>query len=392
MSLATRLALSATAIAVFGTSAFAQQPKGASTPVPTLAQPSRAIERTPEQCAAAYHLALEPARRERAPALGDLMRKLRVADADLAGKWLFAQQLFQKKPTRQPKPERTCVETKEFREVARCVRFDIKPPPPPPPEIASKLPPGAEDLRLMKTMADFVESRGSVPDVSANGRQTFLVQRLAQDLRLYVSQPATPVLCAGAPELMEFYAGQLVPLKKRLDDLQVLAKKLRETAAARTRDVAVTEVRLYDAAVAAQPSTEGAVSTAAPSAAVAQPLPPKPAAPAALADYAVTSFPAQLAEALRPLLPATLVSEITAEREPMAMFTRSRKALLDPEIKPPTAPSIEVRDAAIAALRLHEARVYADRYVMRYREIDVALSATLANIKSAHGGACTCND
>ena len=190
-------------------------------------------------------------------------------------------------------------------------------------------------------------------------------------------------------------------MKKRLEDLQALAKKLKDTAAARTRDVAVTEVRLYDAAVAAakaieesraraataQPPTETAAPSSAPSA-----QPPRPAAPAELADYAVTSFPAQVAEALRPLLPAALVADITAEREPMAMFKRAQKALLDPGVKPPVAPAVEVRDAAIAALRLHEARVYADRYAARYADIDAVISTTLSDIKTAHGAACTCKE
>lgn len=399
--LAMGLVLAASAVAGFGASALAQQPKAApATAAPT--PPPRPIERTSEQCAAAYHQALEPTRRERAPGLGDLVRKLRTAEADLPGRWLFANQLFQKKPARPTRPERICIETREIRGVDRCVRYDIKPPPPPPPEIATKAQPGAEDVRLLKAVADLVEGRGAIPDVSANGRQTFLVQRLSQDLRNYVTQPATPVLCAGAPELLEFYGSQSLPLKKRLEDIQAVAKKLKETAAARTRDIAVTEARLYDAAIAAakaieesrarasaaQPTPEGAATPAV----VSATLPPKPAAPAALADYAVTSFPAQVAEALRPLLPAALVAEIAAVPAPMAMLAKAQKALLDPEIKPPTAPAIDVRDAAIAALRLHEARAYADRYASRYAEIDSALSAALRDIKAAHGGACTCKD
>ncbi len=406
-----------------GATGAQQQPRNAPpAPPPLTSSGPNSSDLASAQCAASYHQALEPLRRDRAPGLGDLLRKVRAAEADLPGRWLYSAQLFQKaKPQKQTKPERICVETKEVRGQERCARYDFKPVPPPPPEITTKAPPGAEELRHLKLLSDVVDGRGAVPDVSANGKQTFLVQRLAQDLRLYVSQPATPVLCAGAGELIEFYSGQIAPVKRRHEELKAAAKKLAELAATRTRDIAVTEGRLYDAALAAVKVIEqarakaeqahaAAVAAQAAEAAKAPPgtpaptpipaptlplvptLPAKPATPATLTDYAVISLPSQVGEALRPLLPANLVAEFVAERDPMVMLARAQKAILDPDIKPATGPAIEVRDAAIAALRLHEARLYADRYAIRYGEIDTLLTATIAETKAAHGKSCVCRD
>ncbi len=396
--------------------ARAQQPRPA-------APPANAVAAGPtlqtNQCAAAYYQALEPLRRERVPGLADLLRKLRTAETDLPGRWLFAAQVFQKaKSAKAAKPERICVETKEVRGQERCVRFDFKPVPPPPLEIVTKAAPGAEDLRSLRLVNDIVDGRGTVPDVSANGKQTFLVQRLSQDLRLYVSQPATPVLCAGAGELIEFYSGQLAPIKRRHEELKGNAKKLGELAAARTRDIAVVEARWYQSLVAAATAVEQARAKAeqahatavatqaaqapagtvpppplvAPALPIVPTLPPKPAAPANLADYAVFTLSAQIGEALRPVLPAALVADLLGERDALSLLSKAQKALLDPELKLAAPPPSEVRDAAIAALRLHEARLYADRYAMRYGEIDALLSATIAETKAANGKACTCRD
>ncbi len=423
-------ALVALACAAVGNPAFAQQPRGTpqvpsppalTAPLPNSQVPSGVSPQT-AQCANAYHQALEPLRRDRAPALADLVRKARAADADLPGRWLYSAKLFQKaKPLKPAKPERICVETRDVRGQERCVRFDFKPLPPQPPEIATKAQPSAEDLRYLKLLNDTVEGRGAVPDVSANGRQTFLVQRLAQDLRLYVSQPPTLVLCAGAAELLEFYAGQILPIKRRHEELKAASTKLVELAAARTREISVFENRLYEAALASSKSVETARAKAeqthatalaaqvalaaqapagsAPPTPLAAPvlpampvLQPKPAAPATLADYAVISLPAQIGEALRPLLPAALVAELTGERDTIVMLTKAQKAILDPEIKPATPPAVEVRDAAISALRLHEARFYAERYASRYGEIDTLLSATLSATAGANAKSCTCQD
>lgn len=404
------------------TIASAQQPAPGTSPpaAPATTTPAPDSSQPAAQCAATYYRALDPLRRDRAPALADLIKTLRAGDAVLPGRWLFSTQLFQKSRQSQPKAERICLEAATVRGQTRCIRYGTKPAEAAA-EIATRAKTAAEDLRALKALSEIVETRVAIPDVSANGKQTFLVQRLSQDLRLYVTQAETPVLCSGAGELTEFYAGQLASIRRRLDELKSNAKKLADLAAQRTREIAVTEGRMYDAAVAAakvvtdararlEQAHAAAVAAQAQQAAaapagtpppipVAAPvlppvpaLPPKPAAPAALADYAVTSLSAQIAEALRPLLPSALVSELAAERDHFALLARAQKALLDPAVKADVEPAREVRDAAIAALRLHEGRLYADRYAARYGEIDALLSATIADIRTAHRASCTCQE
>lgn len=368
---------------------------------------------TPAQCAAAYHAALEPTRAGRGVALGGVHRAMRTPDQELSGKWLFAAQVFAKgRPAPPPKAERVCVEQKEVRGKQICARFELKQPPPPPREIALKLPQTPDELRILRVLNDFVEAKGAVPDVGANGRYSGLIQRVAQDLRLYVNQPAHPALCAGSKEITEFYTGQLATLKKRIDEVTIAAKQATELAAVRVRNIAVAELKVYDKVVAdaaasaiaaekaaaelAAKSSTDAATTLQPAAAssnptISQPLPLKPVGPAQLGDYAVVSFAALVAESLRPLLPQPLVVEITGSATPLAILFKARAAVLDPDNPVDKVPA-ETREAALMALRLLEARYHGERYVARFAELNASLFGVLDDVKAAQSTSCICKE
>jgi hypothetical protein len=352
------------------------------------------------RCSAVYHEALDSVRTGRSPVLLNLHKALRTPNPDLPGRWLFAAQVFGK-PKPAPKPERVCAEMKDLKGgKQKCVRFEMKQPEAPPPEIVIKGQPSADDLRLLRLTHDFVMAKGALPDVGNNGKYNFLVQRIAQDVRLYVGQSPHPALCAGSGELTSFYSDQLGPVKRRMDDITLAAKQLKEAAARRTREVALTEMRLYDKAIAsALTAAETAAKLAAsqpvetPAAAPTPPppLPSKPADAAAVADYLITSTLSLIGEAVRPLLKAEAATEVAAEGPPLKALGKAQAAVLDPTRARDGVPA-EVRDAALTALRMIEAHTYGELHVERYLQLDVVLFGALKEVRAAQAKSCTCAD
>jgi hypothetical protein len=146
------------------------------------------------------------------------------------------------------------------------------------------------------------------------------------------------------------------------------------------------------AGTTAQPATTpAAAAIPEPTLPPVPPLPPKPNAPARLEDYGIVGLPSLVSEALRPLLPQPLITEIANEPVPVKMFVRARTALLDPALAVGGV-NADVRDAALMALRLLEARVYVDLYVNRFKDLDAVLTGAIADLRAAQASSCTCRD
>jgi hypothetical protein len=343
---------------------------------------------------------LDPVRRTIAPELAILLQTLRRPDSDLPGRWLLAHALFAK-AERGARRERVCVATRrvEGREV--CSRFETR-------EVrrasdvTTRTPPSADDLRLMRAVNDVVELKGVMPEVGPNGRQVAIVARAANEVRSYITQPEHPFLCSGVPDVVGFYAAQVAPLKKRHDDVQALAMQLREAAVARTRAIAVAEASAWERAAGEAARRAGATLAEITKAiaegrtdglpavdAAALPLPPPE--PASLEDFKRLPRIALIREALRPLLPASVAAATIEAAEPVAILTKARDALVDPAIKREPADPV-VADTAIAALRLIEASLYADRYAARHALAETAFGGTFSAIRAAHAQHCTCRD
>lgn len=210
---------------------------------------------------------------------------------------------------------------------------------------------------------------GAVPELGPNGRFGFLFQRLAQDLRAYLTQEPHPALCAGGTDLTEFYDAQFAPLRRRQSETADLAKRTRAAAIARVRAIATAE-----AAVG-----EKAASTAAP--------------PAMPADIEGKSLVNLIAAAVRPLASDDEGRSIAAAASPLQALATARASVLASQTAtPPSSVDPAVRDAAGHALRILEAAIYADLVRARYVEVEAALFTANADIRAAHKATCTCAD
>ena len=317
-----------------------------------------------DRCSTAYHAALAQLRAVRGDDLGGAHAALRAADPVLPGRWIYAQSLFGK-PGRKGRaanePERVCAERTKVAGRFRCVRYAETPTDELPKELVIGASPSAEELRILKALNDLVEGRGAVPEVGPNGKYTWLTQRAAGDMKIYISQSPHVALCAGGAEVADFYAHSLRLIQKRIDDVAELGKRAREAALARIQETKVDALASREAGagrplVALVGDAVGLVVTA-----------------------------AELAEA---------VAEVTA----LAALQKVKPALIAAQVEAAKADEAagEARaqservQAAARAVRMIEAAVYADIYAERYRKFSAAVLTMPGEIRAAHGRACTC--
>lgn len=364
-----------------------------------LATLSMALPAAAQSCAVDYRKALDGVRDKRAEPLAALVRNIRAADPQLSGKWLFSAALFD--ASRKPKTERVCAETTELRGGrSKCVRYETRTiPRADEPAIVS--PSSAEETKDLKALAQFVEGKGAVPELGSNGRFGFLFQRLAQDLRSYLTQEPHPALCAGGADLTEFYDTQLAPLKRRQAETTDLAKRTRAAAIARVTAIHKAEAAAYEKAVAPARNAAAASQSATPAAAVpaagnaaaiAAPVsPPAPSPPPA--DYDGKSLIGLIEAAVRPLATDTQKSAVASATSPVAALAAARTAVIASQ-QPTADKSVDpaVRDAAGHALRMLEAATYADLIRARYVDVEATLFTANADIRAAHKASCTCAD
>lgn len=349
-----------------------------------------------QSCAATYRKALDEVRDKRSEPIATAVRTARAADPDMSGSWLFSATLFD--PKRKPRTESYCAETSETRSGrSRCVRYAKRTVTPAgEPAITSASTP--EETRDLKALAPFVELKGAVPELGANGRFGFLFQRVAQDLRTYLAQDPHPALCAGGGDLTEFYDGQITPLKRRQAEAGDLAKRTRTAAQARLMALHKVEIAAHEKAIAtakaAAPQPVSA-SPAPPSTAAAPPAPISPDPPIAPpASYAAKSLIDLAVAAIRPLVTPEQAKAITAEPSALKALGRARDAFLARQASGATASPVDpaVLEASGHALRMIEAAALAEIQRARYRGIEASLFAAISDIRQAHKTACTCAD
>ncbi len=230
--------------------------------------------------------------------------------------------------------------------------------------------PSAEELRVLKALNDLVEARGGVPEIGGNGRFSWLAQRAASDLRLYISQPAHPALCAGGADFAEFYANTLKPLQKRIEDVGELSKKARALAVAR-----VAETRETD------PATVSPSDKETPNPVTASPI---------AADAPLTTL---VTDVIRRAVPAAALAEVAAETTALAALRRAKTALIAAQVEAQSGEDQKARDRVLAsgrAVRMLEAAAYGDVYVERYKKFTADVMGTPQAIKAVHIQTCTC--
>jgi hypothetical protein len=329
-------------------------------------------------CATAYHASLEVLRAKRGDSLAQAVTVLKAPDVSLPGRWLYAQSLFPNtKKTRPIEVERTCLERTKVAGRLRCTKYDEPAAPQIPAELTISPAPNAEEMRIFRAFNDLVEGRGGVPEVGNNGRYFWLAQRAASDLKLYISQPAHPALCAGGKDFAEFYANSMKSLQKRIDEVTDLSKKARALAFARVADASIQS---------STPST--APGTAPNTGSDAKPETPAPARPA---DAPLVVL---IADAVRPVLPASAVADVAAETTPLAALRRAKAALVAAQVEAQAAEDAKPRDRILGsarAIRMLEAAAYGEIYVERYKKFTADVISFPQQIIATHAAACTCS-
>ena len=218
--------------------------------------------------------------------------------------------------------------------------------------------PTAEELRVIKAVADLVDGRGAIPDVGPNGRYSWLSLRATSDLKTYISQPAHAGLCAGAREVTEFYINSLKPLQKRASDVGDLVKLARTLAAKRVADASAPAATLR-------------------------------------ADDATATLITLTADAVQSILSADDTTTIRAERNPLAALQRAKPMLILAQVEAAKDETAERRDrihSAGRAMRMLEAAAYTEIYQNRYRAFAATVLSLPTAIRTEHATACTCGN
>jgi hypothetical protein len=342
-------------------------------------------------CSVAYQKSLATVRDVRTPLLNGLTQATRTSEPAMTGRWLFAGSQFDKaKGGKQP--TRVCAENQMIKGRSRCVRFEDQV------DFKVEQGPTADEAKLLRGLMDFVEAKGAVPELGPNGRHGFLVTRAAQDFRLYIAQTHSS-MCAGAGDLVEFYMRQLTPLIRRSEEVADITKRLAAATAVRLRAVSIAESEVYAKALAKQVAASAAVPVVeGDDAKKPEPAGPaisgliKPEEPAPLAAYAGKPLMMQVLDVVRRILPPAAVTQIAVEPTPIASLVLARGLLKEQAKGGGETFDPLVREAAGAALRMIEARAYAELLVLRYAAVDAALFATASDIRKAFDKTCTCPD
>lgn len=314
-------------------------------------------------CAARYHKALSEIRDGFARRVSVAHRFVHDADPELPGRWLFSGLSAFAMPTTVAgwsEDNKSCVAPVSRRARCRRVVEDV----PRSPDRLANPQPTAEELRVLRSLAEFVKMRGAVRDRGKDRRPTWETQRVARELDAYLGQPAHPALCSGAIEVLDFYVGHLTGFRKYMKTIADLDAKARELA--RTRVAAAN--------AAASPSPTAAVG---------------PSAPVLPIGTAVSSYPEMILEAGAGLLPVEQITPIAAETTALAMLTRAAEAMSLEAIR--EQPPLQ-RDMVAAAFRVLEGGVYAEILLGRYRSLEGALLGMVEQIREAHTKSCTCAD
>lgn len=326
-----------------------------------------------DTCATAYHAALRSIGAERDAAMSQIGARLRQPVDGTPGRWFTG--LPQSGRGAQ---ERPCLEVAVTRGRERCIRFAA----PLPREVEAQSRPNAEELRALAGLSEIIRGRGVVTDLSS-GRSAGVIQRVSAEVRSYINQPANPALCAGGRDVVQFYLRNTDSVSARLAEAKRLAATVTTLAAQRLRSaVAADAAQIARQAEAAKAAPAGD-QTAAPTA--ADNRPPSPRTPPSVLTaetYAALTVPAMLTEAGR-VVGVTGAAD-ASPRSIAAALRQISEALRSAPLED------EVRATHWAALRMIEARYYADMLVSRYEDADTAVIGVLRDIRTAHQRHCTC--
>lgn len=342
-----------------------------------------------DTCSANYHGRLSGLVEQSGERLQSVVSDLRSGDPALPGRWLFNfdPRLEKRGRVRTVAVARqVCTQYEGRGRRARCVATETRTVGTN--EVAFAVARDKADVAAVRALQDFVARRGAVPEVGENGRLGWHVQRLSQDLRVYISQPPHPALCSGGREVSEFYGAQLAPLEKRQQDVRALVGTVRQTARERVGALTARAAQAPESvASASQISTSVLVS---------------PASAATRDDAARAAADETARDFLRSTLAAVLTAEqnedIAGEETVFAALRRAKSFLLDRQDEKVFGENRDAVPAAVGgealgkALLAIEVLAYAELLDARYDLMRQSILAMPGDIRKAHEATCGCDD
>lgn len=290
---------------------------------------------TVRDCAGSYASALQKIRQNEALRATEIWKEAARAERDLPRKWLFQASSERKsRRKRRSEPETTAASpVKNQREIY------------------------SEAAKFMRAGRD--------PALDRKGNLGWVLSKVASDLENYLSQPAKPAICTGAPALADYYEGRLSGLSKHGERLGGLAADAKIMAQSRVENAFRSARDLTD-----ENAGWGGVT-------------PVAAKSIAIKAESLTGMTASLAELAG--MPAELITKIGNTPDAFEALTLVRETGLDTDGIPDP-----VRKEIRAALSAIEAAARIDAVHGRHAAVQAAFMGRVAGIREAHATHCVC--
>ena len=212
-------------------------------------------------------------------------------------------------------------------------------------------------IRIVRKLNAIVVYRGVFPQHRFDTATYHLVQRTIDELTQYVEQDLRPTICAGAPEMADFYARRLAPIRKSRNEAKSLLAELRRAVSAPTHGRNVK--------IPPDPTGSKSIET----------LPTMPHYGEKIIDIAAA------------VLTRSVITELKSEPFALARLQRTHD-ILD---KAPAAESSDAqRRQAAKELRTIEFAIYSEHLFNRQNTLLNELNTALNAIREGYTKSCIC--
>ncbi|MDX2265089.1 MAG: hypothetical protein NW215_08975 [Hyphomicrobiales bacterium] len=248
-----------------------------------------------------------------------------------------------------------------------CVRYAAgeAPPTPVPGELSR------EDREALTRANALIRNGGADAKLARNGPLGWVSGKIAEDMRLYLTQPQHPALCTGAPQITAYYLKQSGGVKSHAEGVIALAAKVRVIAAAKAEEAK----RAVEALRAGTTSTASEGEGSAPIRVVH--------APSGGDD--LRGLILALAEA-GAAANAEAGAKIAAMDDELAMLAAVKEQIESGVIEKPTA------DALRPALALIESAARMDVIRQRHEVLRTKFIGAIERVRGAYDKHCVCRD
>ncbi len=177
---------------------------------------STAIRWSVANCAASYHTALISLNNNRLPTISNALKEARGTIKLSKGKWLFkpaaSYDITTKKVSKCKRYKRYWNRQKgRWSYSCRAYKTITK--------NVKTLTPEAKKLKeLQKTTSAIVYARGKLPAFRNNTGDYWVTKKISSDLKRYLTQKASPVMCTGAVQMTEYYNRKFKQVRTRAEE------------------------------------------------------------------------------------------------------------------------------------------------------------------------------